>query len=286
LSRSEFVRVRGLRYHVRRWGDDALPKLVLLHGWLDVSETFHFFAQPLLDRWQILAPDLRGFGYTQWQPADGYWFPDYVADVDALFDQYVTDGPAVVIGHSMGAQVAALYAGARPQRVNRLVCLDGPFVRETPAERIQPNFVNWLDELRDLSPPNTYDSFEQLAKQVRRMHSKLPEHRADFIARCWGREDGRGRITLRADPLHKLHGPTPFRFEQSAQLFSHITAPTLFVDAELSGLRKNLGEAETVRRRAYIRDQRAVTIANAGHMLHFDQPEATAAAVRAFLLHA
>ncbi|MGZ2874013.1 alpha/beta fold hydrolase, partial [Pseudomonas aeruginosa] len=65
-SRSEFLRIRGLRYHVRRWGDADKPPLVLLHGWLDVSETFHFMVQPLLERWQVIAPDWRGFGYSEW----------------------------------------------------------------------------------------------------------------------------------------------------------------------------------------------------------------------------
>jgi pimeloyl-ACP methyl ester carboxylesterase len=287
FSRSEFVRVRGLRYHVRRWGDERLPKLILLHGWLDVSETFHHFVQPLLDRWQILAPDMRGFGYTEWQPG-GYWFPDYVADVDVLFDHYAADGPSVIAGHSMGAQIAALYSGARPQRVSRLVCLDGPFVAETPAEQVFSGFVGWLDELRALEhalqPPKTYDSFEQLASSVLRMHPRLGTVRAQFVARCWGKEDGYGRITLRADPQHKLHGPMPYRFELSQHVFRNIAAPTLFIDATHCIPRNRLGEAELARRRALIRNHRSVTIADTGHMLHFDAPEATAAAVRAFLL--
>jgi pimeloyl-ACP methyl ester carboxylesterase len=282
FSRSEFVRVRGLRYHVRRWGDARLPKLILLHGWLDLSETFHYFVQPLLDRWQILAPDMRGFGYTEWQPG-GYWFPDYVADVDALFEPYAADGPVIILGHSMGAQIAALYSGARPQRVSRLVCLDGPFVAETPAEHVFSGFVGWLDELRALEPPKIYDSFEQLAGSVLRMHPRLGKARAHFVARCWGKEDGYGRITLRADPQHKLHGPMPYRFELSQHVFRNIVAPTLFVDAERSISRDRLGETELARRRALIRNHRSVTIANTGHMLHFDAPEATAAAVRAFL---
>ena len=64
-SRSEFIRVRGLRYHVRRWGDDAAPKLFLLHGWLDVSATWQPVVEGLLSRWQVLCPDWRGFGHSQ-----------------------------------------------------------------------------------------------------------------------------------------------------------------------------------------------------------------------------
>ena len=82
-SRSDFLRIRGLRYHVRCWGDPRLPRLFLTHGWLDVSATFQPLVLPLLQRWQVLVPDWRGFGHSEW-PQDGYWFYDYVADLEAL----------------------------------------------------------------------------------------------------------------------------------------------------------------------------------------------------------
>jgi pimeloyl-ACP methyl ester carboxylesterase len=281
-SRSEFRRIRGLRYHLRRWGDPWLPELVLLHGFLDVSETFHFLVQPLLAQWQVLAPDWRGFGYTEWQPG-GYWFPEYLGDLDALLDASVPDRPVVLVGHSMGAQVAALYAGARPQRVSRLVCLDGPFLPDTPAERLQPRYAGWLDRLRREDSPRSYESFDQLATAVQRRHPDLPPGRALFVARCWGQEDGFGRITLRADPVHRIYGPTPLRFADTAALFHHIAAPTLFVDAARSRVRSQLPEADIAWRRGLVRDQRSIRIEHAGHMLHFDQPEATAAAILEFL---
>ena len=86
-SVSEFIRVRELRYHVRRWGDASAPRVFLLHGFLDVSATWQPVAEGLLPRFQVLAPDLRGFGHTEW-PQDGYWFQDYVGDVEAIVDHY------------------------------------------------------------------------------------------------------------------------------------------------------------------------------------------------------
>ncbi|MCK9193117.1 MAG: lysophospholipase, partial [Nevskia sp.] len=108
-SRSEFLRVRDLRHHVRRWGDADGAKLVLLHGWLDVSASFQELVAALIggqtQSWQVLAPDLRGFGYTEW-PQEGYWFQDYLGDLDGLLDHYVPNEPVVLVGHSMGAQIA------------------------------------------------------------------------------------------------------------------------------------------------------------------------------------
>ena len=64
-SRSRFVPIRGLSYHVRTWGDPAARKLFLLHGWMDVSASFQFLVDALADDWHVLAPDWRGFGLSE-----------------------------------------------------------------------------------------------------------------------------------------------------------------------------------------------------------------------------
>ena len=89
-SRSTFVPIRQLQYHVRQWGEPVAGQapLVLVHGWMDVSASWQFMVDALkADRW-IIAPDWRGFGLTRsGDPSpDSYWFPDYLADLDALLD--------------------------------------------------------------------------------------------------------------------------------------------------------------------------------------------------------
>lgn len=280
-STSDFIHVRGLRYHVRRWGDAAAPKVFLLHGFLDVSATWQPFAEVLLPRFQVLAPDLRGFGLTEW-PQDGYWFQDYVGDVEAILDHYAPQEPVLLVGHSMGAQVASLFAGLRPQRVKKLACLDGLFLPDMEPALAPKRFRRWLDELKDLPQQKTYASFDELASRIRKQHPDLPEERAGFVARCWGREDG-GRVALCADPKHRLSGPGLYRNEESMAIWREITAPTLFVDAGLSQFRKAIPPEETARRRAAFRDHRAVVVERGTHMLHFSAPAETARAVAAFL---
>src|SRR3954468_12382128 len=124
LSRSEFVDIRGLRYHVRTWGDARAPKIFLLHGWMDVSASFQFLVDCFKRDWYVIAPDWRGFGLTAWAPG-GYWFPDYYADLDALLDLYEPNSPCRLVAHSMGGNVATTYAGMRPHRVAKLVWLEG-----------------------------------------------------------------------------------------------------------------------------------------------------------------
>ena len=98
---SEFVALRGLRLHVRCWGDPALatptrPPLVLLHGWMDVGASFQFVVDALAaiegESRCVIAPDWRGFGLSERCASDTYWFPDYLADLDALLDRLVPEG--------------------------------------------------------------------------------------------------------------------------------------------------------------------------------------------------
>src|SRR5438105_3636134 len=108
-SESMFLEIRGLRYHVRRWPREGAPKIFLLHGWMDVSASFQFLADALRGEWDLYAPDWRGYGLTQWEKSDSYWFPDYIADLEQLLDQLAL-GPANLVGHSLGGNVASMYA--------------------------------------------------------------------------------------------------------------------------------------------------------------------------------
>ena len=123
-SRSEFVSFNGVRHHVRLWGPSAGEPLFLLHGWMDVSASFQFLADALPDDRRLIAPDWRGFGRSDW-PGRAYSFPDYLVDLDALLQAYAPQGPVEIVGHSLGGVIACLYAGVRPDRVDRLATIEG-----------------------------------------------------------------------------------------------------------------------------------------------------------------
>ena len=273
-SRSEFPPIRGLRYHVRTWGEPHAPKVFMLHGWMDVSASFQFLVDALERDWCVIAPDWRGFGLSEWC-SDGYWFPDYLADLDAL-----------LVGHSLGGNVVGLYAGLRPQHVLRAISLDGFGVAAESPERAPERYVKWLDALRDQPQFAPYASLTAVADRLQRNNPRMTREHAEFLAPHWAESLADGSARLRSDPRHKLPFPITYRIEETLAIWRRATAPMLWVGAAESFVRKWLGESEygLERRMAAWRDVRHAEIAAAGHMLHHDQPEAVARVIENFLL--
>jgi len=206
-STSQFVALRGLSYHVRTWGDAAAPKLFLLHGWMDVGASFQFLVDALTRNWCVLAPDWRGFGQSDWC-ADGYWFADYIADLDALLEYFTPGAPARIVGHSLGGNVACIYGGVRPQRVARLVSLEGFGIPAEKPELAPDKISKWLDALRD--PPSfaPYPNLAAVADRLQKNNPRMARDHAEFLAGHWAEVLPDGSARLRSDPRHKLPFPT------------------------------------------------------------------------------
>lgn len=283
-SESLFLDVRGLRYHVRRWGRAGAPKVFLFHGWMDVSASFQFLVDALRGDWDVYAPDWRGYGLTDWTKSDCYWFPDYVADLDFLVQRIEPDAPVRLVGHSLGGNVVCLYAGIRPERVAKLVNLEGFGLPPSRAEQAPQRYRAWLDELRERPDLRPYEDFRALARRLQKNNARLTDARADFLARQWGKEQG-GKVLLRGDPSHKIVNPLLYRYEEVRAIWQAVTAPTLWVEAAQSDTlaRMKLDPAHLAERRAAFRDLRHEIVQDAGHMLHHDQPEAVARLVEPFL---
>jgi pimeloyl-ACP methyl ester carboxylesterase len=283
-SESQFLQIRELRYHVRRWARPGAPKMVLLHGWMDVSASFQFMVDALQGEWDVYAPDWRGYGLTEWGKGDCYWFPDYLADLDRILHVVEPERPVNLVGHSLGGNVAALYAGTRPERIAKLVNLEGFGLKPTPAEKAPARYAQWLEELR--SPPQLrpYEGFDALAERLRKGNPRLSQEKAAFLARHWG-EEREGKVVLRADPAHKIVNATLYRYEEAVACWRRVTAPVLWIEGDEWDTLKSYGPSaeQLVERRAAFPTLQHVSIPGSGHMLHHDQPEALARAIEAFL---
>lgn len=282
-SRSRFLSVRGLRYHVREWGEPGARQLWLLHGWMDVSASFQFVVDALERDWHVLAPDWRGFGLSQRGPGDCYWFPDYLGDLDALLDAVSPQVPAFLVGHSMGGNVALLYAGVRPARVQAVVNLEGFGLKDTAPEMAPDRYARWLDQLK--SPPGNrrYASIEEVAARLRENNPRLDPDRAAFLARHWAQPAAGGGFEVAGDPAHKIVNPVLYRWAEVAACWAAVTCPVLWVEATDTDAHRWAGEAADIARRvAVLKTAEVARVAQAGHMLHHDQPQQVARLIERF----
>lgn len=291
-SRSLFHPIRGLRHHVRCWdplplrGADAPPSrtVLLLHGWMDVSASFQFVVDRLPVHWRLLAPDWRGFGLTERSGSDSYWFPDYLGDLDALLD-VLSPGQAVdIAAHSMGGNVAVLYAGVRPERVRRVVNLEGLGLPAVQPSQAPGRYAKWLDSLKEPAALRPYESREAVAQRLMQSNPRLRADHAAFLALHWAREQPDGRFELLGDPAHKRPSPILYRVEEVLACWRNVQADVLWVVAGEAGERSAFAATpEYEARLASLRSLKRVTVAGVGHMLHHDRPGEVARLIEEFL---
>lgn len=282
VAQLDTCRLRGLDFQLYRWpGEDPDP-VVLLHGWGDSAETWQFVVDELSPRRTLIAFDARGFGRTAW-PDDGYWFPDYLADLEAILNFVAPGHPVDVVGHSMGGNVAMIYAGVRPDRIRRLINLEGVGLTPTSADQAPARYRQWLDEVAAGSRFATYETFEQFESVLARRNPRTSPDRLAFIARSWARTRNDGRIELRSDPRHKRINPVLYQRDQAEACWNAITAPTLLVMGEQSEFAERLRpEIAGEKIGALLRHARLATIEEAGHMMHHERPAAVAELIETF----
>jgi pimeloyl-ACP methyl ester carboxylesterase len=291
-GRSRFITVRGLRYHVLQWGDEALvrddrPPLVMLHGWMDVAASFQFVVDALATDRLVLAPDWRGFGLSESPHTDTYWFPDYLADLEALLDTLVPGRAVDLLGHSMGGNVAMLYAGVRPQRVRRLVNLEGFGMPQTKPEHAPKRYAQWLDELKEPAQLRDYESLDAVAERLRKTNPLLPASRAAWLATHWSRRRDDGRWEILGDPAHKGINPVLYQKAEVLECWKRIEAPVMWVEGDRTDITKWWGSRyprdDFEARLAVIPRLERHVVSPAGHMLHHDQPDRLGDLIEAFL---
>ena len=281
--------IRGLQTHVRHWGRPGAPALFMLHGWMDVSASFQFVVDCLERDWHVIAPDWRGFGLTERTAADSYWFADYLGDLDALLEHYSPHQAVNLLGHSMGGNVAGMYSGVRPQRVARLINLEGFGLPSTHPAKAPARYAQWLDELRERPAMRSYASRDEVAARLMKTNPRIPANRADYLAGHWAAQNAQGEWEILGDPAHKITNPYLYRIEEVLACWAQITAPVLWVQADQTDVWRWMGpkeqaHAEIDRRRASMPDVKTAVVRDAGHMLHHDQPEAVAALIEGFLI--
>ena len=292
-SRTGFITLRQLNYHVREWGTPRpgqLP-LFMVHGWMDVSASFQFVVDAMKEDRHIIAPDWRGFGLTDVGDVDSFWYPDYLADLDALIDHFQPEGQIDLLGHSMGGTIVSMYAGVRPERIRKLINLEGFGMAASRPTQAPGRYAKWLNQIKSLRNGGiglrSYPDAEAVADRLIRTNPRLSMDKAKWLAQYWAKENADGLLDILGHPAHKIVNPYLFRVDEMLAIYRNISAPVLNVEASQNDLEKWWEGKYTLdefhERLESIADLRSVTIADAGHMMHHDQPQDLAQLIEAFL---
>ena len=281
-ARSEFIEIRSLKCHVRRWGPADAPPLVLLHGSRDCGATFQFMIDAFARDYQFIAPDWRGYGRTDWNP-QGYWFQDYLVDLDLMLDALVPDTPVTLIGHSLGGQVAGIYAGVRPSRVSKLVALDAFGLPDSDPQEAPDLLARFIDAWRE-GPESSrpYETLAQMAERLQRTNGRLTMDKALFLAAESSRRRPDGLMEWAFDPMHRAPFAIAHRTAEWAACMKRIEASVLWLASD----RKSRIDAEPgglAARAALLKRVVCDRVADTSHNLHHDRPAEVARIVEAFL---
>ena len=296
-SVSEFVPIRGHDYHVLTWGTPhaSTPPLVMVHGWMDVGASFQFVVDALQQDRYVIAPDWRGFGLTTGPATDNFWFPDYLADLDFLLDHVSPHAPVDLLGHSMGGNVAMVYAGSRPERIRKLINLEGFGMPETAPAQAPGRYAKWMDALKGHAKGDNalrpYASVDGVARRLMKTNPRLSQDKADWLAQHWAaprlQPDGSTQWEILGDAAHKIINAQLYRLEEVLACYARITAPLLSVvasDDSLTGWYKgSYTMAQFEQRLTSVPHVQQARIEDAAHMLHHDQPHVLAKLVEDFL---
>jgi pimeloyl-ACP methyl ester carboxylesterase len=261
------------------WRRTGGPRVLALHGWLDNAASFVPLA-PLLDRLDLVALDLPGHGRSEHRHATSrYHFIDYPFDIDAALD--ALEWPDChVLGHSMGASIAATYGAGAPARVRSLVLLDGLGPLTAPAGTAAERLRRSLEKSRHSgSEPRRYGSLEEMI-QARRKVSDLSTAAAALICQRSARQQGQ-QFVWRSDPALNWVSSLVMTEEQVLDLLAHIECPVLTWQAlpESSWFSR----ADIEARKAAIARGQHLSI-EAHHHFHMDSPAAIAETIQSFIL--
>ena len=298
IAHSRIVPIRDLSYHILEWNfgpvQPELPPLFMVHGWMDVGASYQFMVDALSEGFlrgrRLIAPDWRGFGLTE-VPTDCFWFPDYLADLDFLLDALAPGQAIDLVGHSMGGNVSMCFSGLRPERIHKLVNLEGFGLANSHPAQAAGRYTQWMDELKALHAGQKtlrpYADAQAVARRLMKTNPRLLADKAQWLAHHWARPDAQGQWQILGQPGHKLKNAYLYRWEEMQHIWQRISAPVLSVEAggaAMHGWWKGAYTLEDYHERLKnVAQVRLAHIDDAGHMLHHDQPQALAALIEEFL---
>ena len=229
LPPEKWADVGSLRMRYLDWGGDG-PPIMALHGLASSGNWYDIVARLLSDGFRIIAPDQRGHGKTT-QASSGYDWPTLAADIAGLMD-VENISQAAVLGHSWGGHVASALAAHFPDRVQKLVMIEGGYLDarlgeeatwESFSHRVRPRNVSgdreefldrlrvqladcWTEDLERIVQTMVYEDEDGMIQDILR-----PDNHAQVIRTMWDFPPASVLPNVECSSLIIPAGPTPDR---------------------------------------------------------------------------
>jgi pimeloyl-ACP methyl ester carboxylesterase len=279
---SHYFYSQRLKLHYVDWGGGDKPALLLIHGGRDHARNWDWVAQELRRDYHVIAPDLRGHGDSQWAIGGSYAMVDYVLDVAQLLSALQLF-PITIVGHSLGGAIALQYSGIYPDRVRKVVAIEGlgpppGMIRERPADQ---RMAEWVMEMQTLAQRHVrrYRSLEEAVVRMREANPRLSPEQARHLTVHGSYRDEDGTYLWKFDNYVRAASPYLFNVHEAREIWQHVTCPVLLV----RGTESWASDPEEDGRATAFRDYKLVNVAKAGHWVHHDQLDVFLQAVRDFL---
>ena len=274
-----------LRLHYVDWGNHGAPPLVLLHGGRDHCRNWDWAAAALRRDWHVIAPDLRGHGDSQWSAGGDYTMMGYIYDL-AQFVHQQELAPVTIVAHSLGGNVALRYAGLYPEKVRKLVAIEGlgpspKVLAERARTPLDERMRAWIEERRGLAGrlPRRYPTIEDAFRRMQEENRHLSPEQARHLTQHGVNQNEDGTYSWKFDNYVRSWPPYDLAPEEVERLWARITCPTLLVYGKESWASNPLEDG----RARHFRNAEVVTFEGAGHWMHHDRLEEFLERLRAFL---
>ena len=270
------------RLHYLDWGNPDKPTLILQHGGLDHAHSWDWIARALRDDWHIIAPDLRGHGDSAWSPDGAYTMPSFVYDFAQLIHQ-LDDEPVSIVAHSLGGAIALRYTGLYPEKVRRIVAIEGmtPSFKTDGRADAATRWTKWIEERRGLSGRTVrrYATLEEALVRMKQQNRHLSDAQARHLTEYGVSRNEDGSYSWKFDNYLRSGEVVSVTDDELHAFWHAITCPTLLAYGRDSWASSPQEDG----RARHFRNARVLSYENAGHWLHHDRFDTFVADLRAFL---
>jgi pimeloyl-ACP methyl ester carboxylesterase len=264
------------------FGSDGKPTLLLVHGGLDHARNWDWVARALREDFHVYAIDLRGHGNSEWAHGAAYTIGEHVLDLSALAD-VIGDFPVYLIGHSLGGVISVIYSGVYPERVKKLVSIEGyglPPSQRVPKPSSQ-RMREWIENIRktEQREPRTYPNLDAAVARMKEANPHLSDEVARHLTLHGTNWNADGSLIWKFDNYARVFPPSGYSAEDLKEIAGRIACPSLF----FWGLESWMPDPSLDGRLDAVRNHRIVRVPGAGHWLHHDKLEIFLAETRRFL---